>query len=156
MNPYGFRWISVKDTEEDSKGFQVTNMYMYVLTFATIDQVPSAALFWEDATGWMVVVVWPVFEEWPVVEVGADVIVDDVDVIAVAPVAWDGVIVVPAFAVAWDDNDVLPGIPVVGNDEGVAPAFPVMRDDAATLTLLSGRRLDMKDATLEGNGESDT
>ena len=50
----------------------------------------------------------------------------------------------------------LPRIPVVGNDEGVAPAFTLMRDDAATLILVSGRRPDMKEATLEGNGESDT
>lgn len=130
-------------------------MYMYILTFVTIDQVPSAALFWEDVTGWLVVVVWPVFEDRPVVKFGADVIVDDVDVIVAAPVVWDGIFVVPAFAVAWDDNDVLPGIPVVGNDEGVAPAFPVMRDDAATLTLVSGRRPNMKDTTLEGNGKSE-
>ena len=31
-----------------------------------------------------------------------------------------------------------------------------MRDVAATVTLVSGRRPDMNDATLEGNGEPDT
>ena len=40
------------------------------------------------------------FEDRPVVEVGADVIVDGVDVIVAAPVVWDGIFFVPVFAVA--------------------------------------------------------
>ena len=43
----------------------------------------------------------------------------------------------------------------VGTDEDVASALPVIRDVAAMVMLVSGRRPEMKLATLEGNGEAD-
>lgn len=145
-------YISLKIGEGNGKGFRI----IHVGTFATNGQVLSAALFWGDATG------------GTVVESGLDVVGGDVDVVAAVPIVWDGTVIVsgsvvvwdgmvvaPAFAVAWANADILLATPAIGDGVGKAPAFPDIREEAAIVTLVSGKRPEMKVSTLEGNGESD-